>query len=436
MRRLLAVLAGAVLAAAFLGPGTVTTAARAGAAHGYGLLWALGFATLACLVLQEASARLTILSERTLGEALRGRFTGRTGDAVAVLVGGSVILGCAAYEAGNILGGVAGLELLCDLPRWLLTILSSGVAAFLLLAAGTRGVVAALTVLVAVMGIGFAVTATLLDPPPGELLRGLLVPTLPPGAGLLALGLVGTTVVPYNLFLGSGLARGQRLSEARFGLAVAIVAGGLISMAVLVVGAAVVGELDFPALAAVLAERLGPWARGLFAVGLFAAGFTSAMTAPWAAAMTARGFLAHGPSDPRWREDGWRFRAVWGAVLAVGTGFGIAEARPIPVIVLAQAANGLVLPIVAVFLWLTLNDRRLVGEAGLNGAFANLVTVAVVAITVVLGLRSLLAAAATALGRPAPGGAVSLLVAALVLAVVAPPLIRQLRAGRRAPPAP
>ncbi len=74
MKRLLSVLLGAVIAAAFLGPGTVTTAARAGAAHRYELLWALVFATVACLVLQEASARLTIASGHNLGQALRSRF--------------------------------------------------------------------------------------------------------------------------------------------------------------------------------------------------------------------------------------------------------------------------------------------------------------------------------------------------------------------------
>ena len=92
---------------------------------------------------------------------------------------------------------------------------------------------------------------------------------LPNGAGVLALGLVGTTVVPYNLFLGSGIARGQDVRELRFGLIVAVGLGGLISMAVLVVGAALDGAFSFQALAGILGDRLGPWGARLFAVGLF-----------------------------------------------------------------------------------------------------------------------------------------------------------------------
>ena len=86
------------------------------------------------------------------------------------------------------------------------------------------------------MGIAFVVTAIRVAPPLPDLAAGLLLPRLPSGAAMLALGLVGTTVVPYNLFLGSGLAHGQSMRQMRFGLGVAVVLGGLISMAVVVVG--------------------------------------------------------------------------------------------------------------------------------------------------------------------------------------------------------
>ncbi len=112
MRRLSAILLWSVIAAAFIGPGTVTTAAAAGAGFGLALLWTLVFSTVACLVLQEASARLTLVSGRNLGQALRHRYpAGFTGTAVLLLVLGGIVLGCAAYEAGNILGGVAGAVL-------------------------------------------------------------------------------------------------------------------------------------------------------------------------------------------------------------------------------------------------------------------------------------------------------------------------------------
>ena len=392
MKRWIPILTAAVITAAFLGPGTITTAARAGAGHGFELLWALVFATVACLVLQEACARLTIASGRTLGQALRHRFdAGWQAVAVLWLVLGAILLGCAAYEAGNILGGVAGAQLALPWSKSTLTLLSGVLAAALLWRGETRQITAVLGALVALMGGAFLLAAVLLRPDLSALVQGLLVPRVPEGAGLLAVGLVGTTVVPYNLFLGSGLAKGGDLRDTRFGLLVAIGLGGLISMAVVVVGAAVVGEFGYAQVAAVLESELGPGAGLFFALGLFAAGFTSAVTAPLAAAYTARSLFA-GPDDPSWGTTSWNFRGVWLGVLLVGLGFGLAGVSPVPAIILAQALNGMLLPVVGIFLFTVMNDRQQLGDA-VNGRWANLVLGAVVLLTIVLGARGVLAAA-------------------------------------------
>lgn len=427
--RLVGVLWSAVLAAAFLGPGTVTTAARAGAAYGPALLWALVFSTIACLVLQEASARLTIHSGSTLGAALRARFgRGAAGWMVVFTVLGAIVLGCAAYEAGNVLGGVAGAELATGWSRTSWTV-ASVLAAGLLLWRGGTGVVAAVaSLLVAVMGGAFVVTALRLGPSVGDLVEGLVKPSLPPGSLLLVLGLIGTTVVPYNLFLGSSLARGGDLGATRFGLAVAIGLGGLISMAVVVVGSAVEGTFDYQRLAAVLAERLGEGAGPAFGLGLFAAGFSSAVTAPLAAALTARSLFA--ADDPeRWGDRSWRYRSVWLAVLAAGAVFGLTGVRPIPAIVAAQALNGLLLPVVAVFLWVAVNDRRLLGDA-VNSAFANVIMAVVVAATLLLGLLGVARATVAAIGLPGVDGGLVVTAAALLTAVLAWPIGRLVRRAR------
>jgi Mn2+/Fe2+ NRAMP family transporter len=286
------------------------------------------------------------------------------------------------------------------------------------------------------MGVAFLLTALRLGPSPAALIQGSLWPALPAGSGLLVLGLVGTTVVPYNLFLGSGVAAGQTLSELRFGLAVAVGLGGLISMGVLVVGTAVAGEFSFAALAAVLGERLGPWAVGLFAAGLAAAGLTSAVTAPLAAAITAAGLFggggetgAAGQADGRWSPRGWRFRAVWMAVLAVGLVFGLTGVKPIPVILLAQALNGVLLPWVAVFLLLVVNDRRLMGEA-VNGWLSNLAMVAVVGVTWVLGMRNVVRAGAAVLGVEVSGEARLLAATGVIGVALGAVVLRAVRRGR------
>lgn len=430
MKRLAAVLFWSVIAAAFIGPGTVTTCASAGAAFGPALLWALTFSTLACVVLQEAAARLAVVSGASLGRALRSRRRGGVGatwmTATALT---AILLGCAAYEAGNLLGAAAGLALAVDVPRPLAALALGLGAGALLWLGSTRAVVRVMSVLVAVMGVAFVVAAVGLGPDLAGLLRGALVPSIPNGAGLLVIGLVGTTVVPYNLFLGSGIAAGQRLGEMRFGLTVAIVLGGLISMAIVVVGGAVQGPFGFAELADVLAQRIGG-GRWLLAAGLFAAGFSSAITAPLAAAITARDLLA-GADDATWHERSWRWRAAWGSLLAVGVGFAATGVRPVPAIILAQAANGVLLPVVAVFLLLVVNDARLMSAAAVNGRVANLAAAGVCAVAVVLGTSSVVRAAAGALGAEPPSGGVVLWASAAVLAVTGPLVARALARRRR-----
>ncbi len=374
-----AILLWSAISAAFIGPGTVTTAAKAGARFGTALMWAVAFSAAACFVLQEASARLTIASGRTLGEALSGR--GRLAALAAVA---AVVAGCAAYEAGNLLGAAAGLRLAVDLPEPLLALAAGAVALGLLAAATPRGVALALSAAVAVMGLAFFACAAAAPPRPAALLAAL-VPRVPQGAGTLALALVGTTVVPYNLFLGSGLARGEGLRETRVGLAVSVALGGAITAAILIVGRAAGTPFGYEGLAAALGERLGPAGRWLLAAGLAAAGLSSAVTAPLAA-----GLAVASVTGERWRARARRLTAL--GVLVFGLAFGVAGAPPIPVIVLAQALNGLLLPLVALFLALAVSDPRLVGEAHRAGPLGRAALAGATLVTIVLGLRGIAAA--------------------------------------------
>ena len=430
MRKILSILFWSIITAAFIGPGTVTTAASSGARFGYDLLWALLFSTIACLVLQEASARVTVVSGLSLGEAIRQQFQGGLkGFSVLVMVLGAIIFGCAAYQTGNILGGVTGAVLGTGLSAKLLTLLVGGIAAVLLWLGSPRTVAYVLSIVVAFMGLVFLVTAFLLKPPLAGLLSGTLIPSLPRGSGLLVLGLIGTTVVPYNLFLGSGLAKGQTLPELRFGLSIAILLGGLISMGILVVGAAIETTFSFEALAATLSGRLGPWGGPFFAFGLFAAGMSSAVTAPLAAAMTARS-LFEKADENHWHVRSWRYRSIWIGVLLVGVGFGLADVQPIPAIILAQALNGVVLPFVAVFLILVVNDRNLMGERGLNSFFLNTIMSAVVVVTLILGIMNIAKAVASTLGFSTPAESFILISSLIVSLLIAIPLARAIQKRR------
>ena len=316
--------------------------------------------------------------------------------ALSGLVGFGVILGCIAYEAGNILGGSLGLGMLLDVSPRVSASIITAIAATLLWFGSTTLVARVLGGLVAAMGLAFLVTAIRLSPSAPDVLRGALIPSLPADSLTLVVGLIGTTVVPYNLFLGSGLAKGHSLGEARVGMVLAIALGGLISMAIVVVAASVLQTSNLEELAQVLADNLGGWARGLFAFGLFAAGTTSAITAPLAAAYTAR--TTFGGSD--WKESSLQFRSVWMVALAVGWLFGVSGVKAIPMIILAQVFNGSILPVVASVLLLTSNAPSLGSER--NSRRVNVVFSLAVAVTVVLGLSGVAGGIARAAGTEKP----------------------------------
>jgi manganese transport protein len=131
---------------------------------------------------------------------------------------------------------------------------------------------------------------------------------------------------------------------------------------------------------------LGKWARYFTGIGLFAAGISSAMTAPLAAAYATQGTLG-------WEKNlkSWRFRSIWLSILFIGTLFSLLGFKPLEAIVFAQAANGIILPVIAVYLIFIMNSKQVMGEH-VNGIFSNIAGAVVVFITVGLGIRSLLSA--------------------------------------------
>lgn len=390
---------GALVTAAFIGPGTIATCSVAGASFGFALLWGLVFSVIATVVLQEMAARLGVITQRGLGEALRKQFSGRFPRMLtAILVISAIAIGNAAFEAGNILGATLGLESagLFALPLaggrpWVLLI---GLLTFLVLYSGSYRLIEKVLVgLVILMSLTFLTTAVFVRPDLGAVLQGMFVPVIPEGALLAVVGLIGTTVVPYNLFLYASAVqkrfnKPEQLPEARRDISVSVVLGGFISMAIVVSAAmAFYGQEGSPTTGSDLARQLEPllgrWSGYFIGLGLFSAGISSAITAPLAAAWATSGVLG-------WKADmrSRRFRAVWMSILFAGVGFAVLGFRPIEVIVFAQAANGILLPVIAIYLLWVMNSARVMGQHR-NGWVSNLLGGLVILVTVLLSLRSL-----------------------------------------------
>ena len=391
---------GPLVAAAFIGPGTVTVCTLAGVNFGFALLWAMLLSIVATIVLQEMSARLGLVSQKGLSEVITTELSNPVLRIVAiVLILSAIVIGNAAYEAGNISGCVLGLEsLFGDLKLELFDTsfgvypLIIGLIAFILLYIGNYKVLEkALISLVILMSLAFLITAILTKPDISEIFKGLFVPKFSNDSILTVIALVGTTVVPYNLFLHASLVKEKwsnatDLKFARKDTVIAVVLGGIVSMCIIISAAAIKSaEVNNAAdLAKGLEPLFGDYASYFLSLGLFAAGITSAITAPLAAAYVATGCLG-------WRSTmtSKRFRMVWMFILGLGVLFSSIGFKSIEIIKFAQVANGLLLPIIAGFLLWIMNKSAILG-AYKNSLIQNILGFIIFGIAVFLGVKSIL----------------------------------------------
>ena len=362
---------GFLVTAAFIGPGTILTASRAGAEFGLSLLWALLFSLVMTFVLQEMALRLGLVKRLALTTILRDAVTQPVFKwGFLVLVGLAIVVGNSAYEGGNLTGAAAGAALLFGGDQRLWLMLLAFVCALLLLRGRYQSFERILMVLVALMAAMFSLSAIVMVlNSEGADIR--LLPSTPSDRSeWIVLALIGTTVVPYNLFLHASLVQrkwtdevplDQAMTAARRDLAISLAIGGIVTIAVMVTaaylyrGGAAPSQLsDLPAQ---LAPIAGPFAEMAFALGLLAAGLSSALTAPLAASLTLEGVF-HRDSQP----SRWLFRSTWAVVLLCGAGFAVTSRQPVELILIAQVTNALLLPLLALILIVLAARTSIMGQ--------------------------------------------------------------------------
>lgn len=390
-----------LVTAAFIGPGTVTVCTLAGVRSGYMLLWAILFSVIATIVLQEMTARLGLVTQKGFGEAIRKELTHPIARFLGiVLVLGAIVFGNAAYEGGNISGAVLGFEeLFFNLGTHINGIYISaspliiGAIAFCLLITGSFRLIERFLIgLVLVMSLVFLTTAFVTGPDLAEVVRGLLIPSVSSEQMLTVIALIGTTVVPYNLFLHASIVQKKykdvdQLSDLRKENATAIILGGIISMSIVITSATTLfGDRTINSaadMAIQLEPLLGSWSGYFLGLGLFAAGISSAITAPLAAAYAAKGILG-------WEEGlgSKRFKVVWMGILFIGVLFSMFGISPVQVIQFAQVANGILLPLIAIFLLYLVNKKSLLGSY-INSVTQNVLGLIVILVAILISFRSL-----------------------------------------------
>ena len=390
---------GPLIAAAFIGPGTVTLCTLAGVKFGMSLLWTLLIAVLASITLQSMAVKIGIIGKKSITEALKDEISNPVIKYIIItLIFMTILIGNTAYEAGNISGAVMGLETLfgqikIDFKDFSLNIhaIIIGLLAGALLWIGKYRIIERCLIgLVIIMSIAFLFTAIATRPSLLSVLSGLLSFKAPAGSLLTIIGLVGTTIVPYNLFLHAELVKEKwndkgDLKFALKDLIIALGLGGLISLSIVITASSInatdintVGDLALG-----LESVFGTFSRQFLAIGLFAAGITSTITAPLAAAYVVCGCFGLSTN----LQSNY-FKFIWLSIILFGVFFSATGLKLITIIQFAQITNGILLPImVGLLLWM-MNKSSLLGNFK-NNNLQNAIGFIIIVVSLFLSLRTL-----------------------------------------------
>ena len=393
---------GLIITSAFIGPGTVTLCSLSGIEFGYSLIWCVIFSILATCYLQELSSRLGIISRKGLGDVLKANKNQLIKNSSYLLIVLSLFIGNTAYESGNISGTVMGLETflgsgIIDNSSASVNIypILIGIILVGIILVGSYNVFEKLLIgLVFTMSITFIITAILSKPSLGDLISGLK-PSVNETNYLYVIGLIGTTVVPYNLFLHSYLAKQKwkTIEDYKFSIPdtiISILIGGIISISIIITaasnnhlinGSSIKNAID---LGSQLTPYLGNFSKYFISIGLFSAGITSSITAPIATSYALSGIFNY---KAEWKDK--KFKTVAIVIILFGVLFSSINYNPIIIIKLAQFINGLFLPLISVFLLWAINQKEIMGNY-VNSISYNLLGIIIIMISILIGLKSLL----------------------------------------------
>ncbi|KAJ2956837.1 hypothetical protein NQZ79_g7362 [Umbelopsis isabellina] len=322
---------GLLMSIAYLDPGNLESDLQAGAVAGYSLLWLLFWAHVTGLLFQVLSARLGTVTGKHLAQLIRRHYS-KPIRIVLYCFTQTAIIGADIME---IVGTAIALRIILNIPLWsgVLLTATDTITFSLVQYYGMRKLEALFMALIAIMAVCFWVEMIMARPEIGSIFEGIVLPLVPEGSIIQAVGMLGAVVMPHNMFLHSALVQSRdlgpspgirKLKEANFYFAIesglALLVSFLINLAIVVcfgqvfydekVGA----NIDLPGLydaGDVLSRTLGSGARYFWAAGLLAAGQSSTTTG-----MMAGGFALEGFFRPIFKKA-WHRVAITRAVSLV-----------------------------------------------------------------------------------------------------------------------
>ena len=374
-RRLFAFIGPAYLVSVgYMDPGNWATDLQGGAAFGFKLIWILLLSNIMAILLQSLSARLGIVRRLDLAQVNRETYPKFVNFCLYLLAE----LAIAATDLAEVLGMAIGIKLLTGLPLMYGTIITvTDTFLFMLLQRyGMRKMEAFIFVLVATIGGSFLAEMIIAKPDLASAAKGLVPSALSPGALYIAVGMIGATVMPHNLYLHSALVQTRKIERTSAGIkkslwynfidsAVALNAAFFVNAAILILAATAFYQTGNQSVAkiedahALLAPLLGSkLAPILFAVALIAAGQSSTVTGTLSGQIVMEGYL-NLRLNPWIRRLLTRLVAILPAVLVIGL---MGEGRVDELLVFSQVILSLQLGFAVIPLIHFVSDKNTMGE--------------------------------------------------------------------------
>jgi len=387
-----------LVAAAFIGPGTVSVCALAGMNYAYDLISVMLVSMFLTIFLQELCARLAITYQKDLIELIQVYFSNRSvlRFVVFTLVFMAIVFGNTAYEAGNLSGINIGLQIMQENDFFVeyfgvklnYAILTISALAFGILHIKTyRYIEKTLMGLVGLLSISFLLTAIVTTKDISLVLKGVISPSISTSDVLMISALIGTTVVPYNFFLHSSLAKQkwrhiEDIRKMRVDTYLAVSIGILVSICIIITTANIQSEVsEISQLGLALTPIYGAYASYLLGIGYMAAGLTSAVTAPLSAA-----YVINGLFSLNYTPDSYAFKRLSYVILLIGCIVAALDFNPVEVITLAQISNAIILPVLVIIIF-GLSRKILQSKSIFN--FNSLAQLLIVVLSVAISLSSL-----------------------------------------------
>jgi manganese transport protein len=301
---------GFLITVGFIDPGNWATNIEGGARFGYELLWVITLSTLILILIQNMSAKLGIVTGKSLAVNIRENFPAP----ISALLGTTIVLACMATDVAELLGGAIGFYLLFGFPLWVGALATVILEVFFIVSQRYHRLEKIIIGFLGIISLCYAIEIIIVKPVWPELLPFVVIPRVTGSNIYIAMGILGAVVMPHNIFLHSNVIHSRKwgigedekkrlLKYEKIDTFTAMFLGWIVNSAMIIVASAVFAKhgiiVDSIELASkTLSPLAGPLAGLLFAIALLFSGVGSSITSSMAEVNVITGFLGK-PEDPK-----------------------------------------------------------------------------------------------------------------------------------------